>query len=190
MDNVPDAWRPDRLAALVLTTVAALLTVYATSVPGWYLPWVAWLVFAWTFLGLIWLGTLARILFRASPLAKLRLEWPVWLLPPLIVLLAGGLVYMGAPLEARLALSRPAFDAFARTVSQGAPLPGDDEWIGLFPIEGATRFPGGALFTVDGAGFIGSTGFAWSPGGEPPQVGGEESYDHLRGPWYTWSKDI
>lgn len=142
VENVPDPWRPNRLAALAPTAVAALGVVYATSVPGWYFTWVALLALAWVFIGLIWLGTLARILSRTAPLARLRREWPVWSPPPVLALLVGGLVYMGAPMEARF------------------------------------------------AGFIGGTGFAWSPDGEPPQVGGAETYVHLRGPWYTWREGI
>jgi hypothetical protein len=178
------------MAALAPTTVAALATVYMTSVPGWYVPLLALLVPAWGIIGLVWLGTLALNVARRGRWARLRREWPVWALPPLVITLVVGSVYGHVPLETCFALSRPALDDFARTVSQGAPLPGDDAWIGLFPIENAVRFPGGVLFAVDGSGLIGATGFAWSPAGEPPQTGGEEAYEHLDGPWYTWWEDI
>ncbi|GGT40732.1 hypothetical protein ACFFV7_40095 [Nonomuraea spiralis] len=187
-ETVPDTWRPGRAVAIVPAVVAALATVWATSVPGWYLMWLALITNAWVFIGLIWLLTLGRMLFRREPLARLRREWPVWSLPPLIVLLVCGLLYVGAPLEARFALSRPALDGRARAISHGAPLPADDEWIGLFPVGRAERIPGGVRFAIDGTGFLGTTGFAWSPEVEPPEPEGEELYEHWHGPWYLWSE--
>ncbi|WP_144069999.1 hypothetical protein [Nonomuraea indica] len=181
-DTVATPWRPSRSAALAPPTLASLVTGYATSIPGSNVSLLGASAVFWAIVGLAWLCTLARMLFRPGRLALLRRAWQVWALPPLIVVLTGGLLYLDAPMLARFTLSRPALDAAARTVSQGGPLPRDDEWIGLFPVEGAERIPGGLFFAVEGAGLIGSTGFAYSPDGEPPQVGGEEAYAHLHGP--------
>ncbi|GAB2498390.1 hypothetical protein GCM10027187_75260 [Streptosporangium sandarakinum] len=150
--------------------------------------WLALIANVWAFIGLIWLLTLGRMLFMRDPLARLRREWPVWSLSPLIVLLVSGLIYVGVPLEARFALSRPALDGRTRAIAHGMPLPADDEWIGLFPVERAERIPGGVRFAIDGTGFFGTTGFAWSPEGEPPEPAGEDLYEHWHGPWYLWSE--
>ncbi|MGW4411607.1 hypothetical protein ACWEJ6_46820 [Nonomuraea sp. NPDC004702] len=187
-ETVPDTWRPGRAVAIVPAVVVALATVWATSVPGWDLMWLALIANVWVFIGLIWLLTLGRMLFRRGPLARLRREWPVWSLPPLIGLLVCGLLYVGAPLEARFALSRPALDGRARAISHGAPLPADGEWIGLFPVGRAERISGGVRFAIDGTGFFGATGFAWSPEAEPPEPDGEGLYEHWHGPWYLWSE--
>ncbi|MEO3892594.1 hypothetical protein [Nonomuraea sp. B5E05] len=183
-----DTWRPGRAVAIMPTVVAALATVWATSVPGGYLMWLALITNVWVFIGLMWLLTLGRMLFGREPSARLRREWPVWSLPPLIVLLVCGLVYVGAPLKARFALSRPALDGRSQAFSHGAPLPADDEWIGLFPVERAERIRGGVRFAIDGTGFFSTDGFAWSPEGEPPEPEGEDLYEHWQGPWYLWSE--
>ncbi|TDC04515.1 hypothetical protein E1267_22545 [Nonomuraea longispora] len=182
-----DTWRPGRTVAIMPTVVAALATVWATSVPGADPMWLALTVNVWVFIALIWVLTLARMLFRDESSTRLRREWPVWSLPPLIVLLVCGLVYVGAPLKARFALSRPALDGRSQAFSHGAPLPAD-EWIGLFPVERAVRIPGGVRFAIDGTGFFGTAGFAWSPEGEPPDPEGEDLYEHWQGPWYLWSE--
>jgi hypothetical protein len=180
-EKVPDVWRPSRLLALGPPVLAALASVYTTSVPGWYFGWLGLLGPAWFVIGLIWLGTLVRMLAKTGRLARLRRHWPVWAVPPVIVLLVAGLVYAGAPIEIRFALSRLALDDFTRTVSQGGPLPGDDEWIGLYPVSSAELIPGGVRFAIDDAGFIGAEGLAWRPGGEPP-----EDSVRLHDSWYVW----
>ncbi|MEU8401600.1 hypothetical protein AB0C28_40965 [Nonomuraea sp. NPDC048892] len=186
-ETAPGTWRPGRAAAIVPTVVAALATLWATSVPGWDLLWLGLIANVWFCIGLVWLVTLVRMLLRRQSSAWFRGEWPVWSVPPLIVVLVCGLIYVNAPLEARFALSRSALDDRARAVSHGTPLP-VDTWVGLFPVEWAERIPGGARFAIDGAGFLSTTGFAWSPEGEPPESEGENLYQHWHGPWYLWSR--
>jgi hypothetical protein len=60
--------------------------------------------------------------------------------------------------------------------------------IGLWRTGRVERIPGGMRFTVSEAGFFDAGGFAYSPHGKPANVGGEDAYTHLDGPWYLWDE--
>ncbi|WP_049567519.1 hypothetical protein [Nonomuraea sp. SBT364] len=93
-------------AMLAAVLTAALLTVYAHSVPG-------------------------------GEFGLTMLAYALWVAPPLVALLVGGLVVTGVPLLARFELSRAALERFA----DGGRIPGEGEWIGLYPVERAQRHP-------------------------------------------------
>lgn len=67
----------------------------------------------------------------------------------------------------------------------GAAIP-QRNWIGVYPVKQIESFATGMRFKIDGAGFLDAAGFAYSPHGPPPNIGGEDRYTHFSGPWYTW----
>jgi hypothetical protein len=106
---------------------------------------------------------------------------------------AGLVIVTGLPLHARFLASRSALTAEAQRIAAepeafpARPLEsGEPRWIGLYPINRAEAIPGGARFVVADTGFVDLCGFAWSPEGEPANVGGEDRYLHFHGDWWTW----
>ncbi|MFI6504678.1 hypothetical protein [Nonomuraea typhae] len=144
-------------------------------------------VAGWHLFALSWLIVLGVVLVRRGRLAALRRNWTFCAVPPLVVVLVGSLVYVGAPVRMRFELSRGSLDHFAKTVSEGTP-PGKRRWIGLYPVkylEGSSRAFG---FMIEDTGMFGSYGFAWSPDGEP-DIDAPGYYSHFDGPWYFWIDD-
>ncbi|QYC38389.1 hypothetical protein Nocox_03805 [Nonomuraea coxensis DSM 45129] len=149
--------------------------------------WLMALGVGWLLFGVSWLVALGVVLVRRGRPAALRRDWRFWAVPPLVVVLVGSLVHVGAPVRMRFELSRGSLDHFARTVSEGTP-PGKRQWIGLYPVkylEGSRRAFG---FMIEDAGFFGSHGFAWSADGEP-DIDAPGFYRHFDGPWYIWIDD-
>ncbi|UBU14233.1 hypothetical protein [Nonomuraea gerenzanensis] len=118
-------------------TVAALFavgTLYAASVPGWHFTWLVAIFIGWSLYGLGWLVELGAGLVRRERRDALRREWSFWAVPPLVVVLVGALVHVGAPVRTRFELSRGSLDHFARAVSEGR-ASGERQWIGHYPVE-------------------------------------------------------
>ncbi|MFN0009437.1 MAG: hypothetical protein ACKVXR_16185 [Planctomycetota bacterium] len=94
-------------------------------------------------------------------------------------------VSFGLAFRARFAVSRPALEAAALDVRSGshAPAPGR---IGLFHVAEIDRAGDSVRFIVGEAG-LDHCGLVHSPRREPPVVG-EDSYEHLQGPWWFWHR--
>ncbi|MEU8251952.1 hypothetical protein [Nonomuraea sp. NPDC048916] len=191
--DLPDVRRqraPINVSGKAWGTAAVLLglgTIYATSAPGGHFTWLMLFGVGWLLYGLVWSVVLGAVIVRRGRLAALRRNWPAWAVPPLVVVLVGSLVYVGAPVRMRFELSRSSLDHFAKSVSEGAP-PGKRNWIGLYPVEyleGSRRAFG---FMIEDTGFFGSYGLAWSSNGEP-DIDAPGFYRHFDGPWYIWIDD-
>jgi len=132
--------------------------------------------------GASWLVSVATRVLRRRPLGLADVVAPV------VILVVGALVVFDAPLQARYRLSRSAMDATAKRVithpEQGRTI----HRIGLWRTDRVEKIPGGTRFTVTGAELIDEAGFAYSPHGKPANVGGEDVYTHLDGPWYLWDE--
>ncbi|NRQ31459.1 hypothetical protein HII36_06335 [Nonomuraea sp. NN258] len=166
------------VAAFLIVLVPASL--WATSLPGTDFGLVMLLGPAWLVFVPVWAALF--IFTFVGRWGCLRREWPRWTVAPLAVVLAGALIQWGVPVQVRFELSRAALDRFATSVARGAPPP-DGGWIGLYPVLSAERVPGGASFTIEGAGgFLEAYGLVWKPGG------GLNPDDHRRidGDWYVW----
>ena len=137
---------------------------------------------AWILVGAAWLVSVAARVIRGRQLE------PADAVVPALTVIVGALVLLDAPLHARYRLSRSAMDAAAERV---IPHPGQARTIhhiGFWPTDRVEKIPGGTRFTVSGAGFLDAGGFAYSPSGAPANVGGEDVYTHLDGPWYLWDE--
>lgn len=188
--DLPDAHRrraPMDVSGRVWGTVAILLglgTIYATSAPGGHFTWLMLVGVGWLLFGGCWLIVLGVVLAGRGKLVTLRRNWPFCAVPPLIVVLVGSLVYVGAPVKMRFELSRASLDHFAKAVSQGTP-PAKQNWIGLYPVEYLAGSRSEFRLMIEDTGFLTFHGLAWSPNGEP-DIDGPGSYRHVDGPWYIW----
>jgi hypothetical protein len=151
--------------------------VYAVSAPGWYFELTLAVVAAWILVGA------SRLVSVASGAVREGRVEPTHAVVPALALVVGALVLFDAPLHARYRLSRPAMDAAARRVVAHPGQARSIHRIGLWPTDRVETIPGGMRFTVSGAGFLDPGGLAYSPTREPANVGGEDGYTHLDGPW-------
>ena len=183
--RVRRALRPSpKLPFTVVTAASALATLWAFSWPGGpSMTRFLLLVFGWISLGVYWIFRLV-----ATPVAggSLRQGWGWWLVSPVIVFVTAGLLFTSAPLRLRIALSWDDMNRFAESVIQD-PSGAHPDRVGSFPVGRVEDIEGGMRFLVRGTGFLDPYGFAYSPEGKPPRIG-EDTYWHLRGPWYLWEE--
>ncbi|MEV4353255.1 hypothetical protein [Nonomuraea sp. NPDC049625] len=178
---------PPGKVLLPLVVLLALIILNHWSLPGGG-PFP--LVLTGLLLGLatvvVWTARFLVGLLRSDGRAGLRRHWLRWACAPVIGVAVVGLVYTDLPFAARFAFSEASLEQLARTVASGDEAGGhDDQWAGLYPLTSIERIEGGARFLVSDTGFLDRYGFAWSPGGEPPDES-HTGYTHIRGPWYVW----
>lgn len=179
--------KPLGIPMAVLVTLSALITLWAFSVPGGpSMGLFVILMLGWFALGGYWLLRVIAAL-SAGGFQRVRSQWLWWALPPAVVAVTAGLLVLSVPLLLRFNLSQTSMDGFAREVIGGSSVPRPDR-VGLFPVGRVQRFNGGMRFLVKGGGFLDPSGFAYSPEGRPPNIGGEDNYVHLEGPWYLWEE--
>ena len=110
-----------------------------------------------------------------------------WVAVPVALLILVVLGSTGAAMLVRFWLSEPAMTATAEAIAS-SPITTEFSQIrtfGTYPVETLDTWPGGVRFIVSGGAFS-SYGFAYSKEGVPPNLGGEDSYEHLRDSWYLW----
>ncbi|MER6512395.1 hypothetical protein ABT158_36685 [Nonomuraea sp. NPDC001636] len=178
---------PPGKVLLPLVAVAGLIVLDYTSVPGGgsltlLLAGLALLVGT----VVVWVARFAVGLLRSDGRPGLRRHWARWTAAPVMGVIMTALVFTRVPFEARFALSESELEQFARTVAADTTtVRREDQWVGLYPLTSIERLPGGARFLVSDTGFLDRYGFAWSPGGTPPEES-HTAYTHLEGPWYVW----
>ena len=168
-----------------LTAVAIL---WAGSYPSGGL--VAGLVAAGLLLitGVVWLVFLVRELIK-------RRFAPVALTTAVVLVLVAGAAFASRielPLLARFAMVRPAFDrVVAERAAGGDDLDRCPARIGSYRITNCRTVGTGTYFTERDGGFLNGVGFAYLPGGPPPDppMGGSITYSQLRGSWYWYVEE-
>jgi hypothetical protein len=177
----PPGWPFHAVCALV-----ALGMLAAASSPA---PDLFWGVPLLALLFLVWLGRLlAHLCVRGR-----RRRW--FLVAPAGFAVLVTLLAYQVPLHARFALSESAFAAAADRAEQGVPNWYATGRLGLYDVERIGRLPGrGVVFTTGQyCGLFGTAGLARLPDGEPG-AGLHEypgmTFEHLRGPWYTWCAEV
>ncbi|SCL51298.1 hypothetical protein [Micromonospora chersina] len=173
-----------------VVSLAAACLLWAFSVPGFSLllvlcalPLLCLAGAAWA----VWVVTFG-----------VRRQWSWSFLPaPMIVVLALALLGTGAPLQARWAMSRSAFDRVVATVPTTGAVDGD--WssvpvpsrIGSYLIMSAYRVPGGVVFYEVNGSMTDDAGFAYLPDGPTPDLETPDFespvFKHLGGAWYSWT---
>ncbi|MFI6927488.1 hypothetical protein ACIBIZ_46680 [Nonomuraea spiralis] len=178
---------PPGRVLLPLVAVVGLIVLHHTSMPGGgpVMLLLAGLALA-VGVGVVWIARFVVALLRSDGRPGLRRHWFRWVAAPLMGVIVGALVFTGAPFGVRFALSEAELEEFARTVAaERGPARYDDRWVGLYPLTAIGRMEGGARFLVSDTGLLDQYGFAWSPGGRPPEES-HTAYTHLEGPWYIW----
>jgi hypothetical protein len=171
-----------RLAWVGLLGTLVCATLYAYSAPGGYFELSLGVIWAWILVGASWIVSVAARVLRRRALKRGDAVVPV------LVLVVGALLVLDVPLQARYRLSRSAMDATAKRVIAHPEQARTIHRIGLWRTNRVEKIPGGMRFTVAGTEFIDQGGFAYSPDGEPANVGGEDVYTHFNGPWYLWDE--
>jgi hypothetical protein len=148
-----------------------------------------WLILmvCWGGLAAFWvIGLPATIIWRRALPAKGT--WRHWLVIPALAATVVGFWFSSAPLYARFLVSRLVMNDLGAEVlaSPGRAAP-PNQRLGLYWAKDIERVRGAVRFHVASSGFGNSVGFAYSPAGEPPQLG-EDTYWHLEGPWYVWEE--
>lgn len=162
--------------------VLVLLTLYTTSVPmGYFLPMMA-LMFAWPAFGLVTVTWYAVSAARRRTFRPKAVHW----VPVVTVAVTAAAVLLNVPMLARYAASRPAMDGFVEDAMRDPKSVEKRDRIGLWAVERPQAYKGGARFIVRDTGFLDLGGLAYSKDGPPPNLGGEDYYDHLHGDWYIW----
>jgi hypothetical protein len=156
--------------------------VFAITFSDAGVPFPIWVFMAGLFLALICLWTIRLTVAFAKQSSERRLIRPqlhYWISIP--AMLALGLLLGASPvlLSSRVYLSSDAL--IHNETRNGA----DDRWIGLFHVRESWRFDREIRFITNECGLVDTCGLIYSPDGQP-QRHGEDSFDHLYGPWWHW----
>lgn len=187
----PEGWAATWFAnrrgfAAVSLVLVILLGVTAWAISGPSLDIDSWweLLICWGIVGFLWV---AYLVIRS--IEERGLRWIRW--PDLLVGIAMVIVLMlaatEAPYEVRLSLAKPGMTADARAVIAKPSRARRTKQIGTWPAEDVQTFKGGMRFIVPEQGWLDRVGFAYSPGGEPPQFG-EDYYTDIGDGWWLWDE--
>lgn len=103
---------------------------------------------------------------------------------PLLLAVGWLLQATRASLHVRFALSEPSLRVAALERECGA----EGRRVGLFRVTRVVEANGHVHLTTADYGFIGEVGFVSSPDGKPGwSYGSPYLYEHLRGPWWTFT---
>src|SRR5690625_5046391 len=184
------ASRPPGRLYIPACVLIGLALLYEVSVPGGHLP--TFVVgmrggAALAAMGVLRLGIAVSI---ARPM--IVRYWMRWITAPLIAVAAIALSLADIPLQARVDTSAAALHEVAQTTrpTTAAPM---DSWAGLYPLKAVTVTEDGVTrYAVRGAGLLSASGLAYSEDQLPTDVfvegHGGVVYEHINGPWYSWSE--
>lgn len=186
------------MLVVVGAAVGAAAGLWATSLPGSSLLLVVGTGWAWVAAGVGWLLLVgSRVSGRSRLLSRPRM-WGV-VVAPILVVATVGLVASDAPLRARWALSKDAFDTVADNArgdlrsDQRIELPAPRR-LGAYRVAEAYQLGDGVFVVVDGGGGLMSVeGFAHLPTGPNPVLEAQyEGVDFraLGDDWYVWGASV
>ena len=171
--------------AAMLWTTAVLITHSDTGVSlptGMALYFGAMLLMVW-FLLAVAIVAAAAWKSGTSTVSAIR----PWLPIPGTMLVAVVLLWASVPLKTRLFFSGPAL---AQSGPWFASLPEGYVYqrrprVGLFHVREFAQFGDELRFLTSDCGVVDNCGLVYSPSGRPPNRG-EDSFEHLYGPWWHW----
>lgn len=160
--------------------------MWAYSVPGGYLLPVLATTAVWALVLLaVGIKAVMQPVFGVRRPAPWWHPWARWALVLGIMVAPLALTQTGAAVRAGTALAESAVAAYAADPGAEAPAR-----FGPYSVQRAEHLDdGGAPFLVENAGFLRDRGFAYRTGGTPPGKA-DDSYEHLHGPWYAWTRDF
>ncbi|MDT0303467.1 hypothetical protein [Streptomonospora wellingtoniae] len=166
----------------------ALVSLWTYSAPGGYFQPLLATASVWVLLLLaVGIKAVMQPVFGVRHGRPPWQDWARWGTVLGIMAATVALTQSGACMRAGTAWAQPAVAAYA---SDPAASEAPDRF-GPYSVQQAGDLGDrkGARFLVEGAGFLNERGFAYSPDG-PPTAGEEDSYEHLSGPWYTWTRNV
>ena len=187
----------------LLVTAVAVLLVSSTGTPGWAtLPFLGF-AFLLLLLGVVWFVRLC-LYVGIRPADPPHSSWRGFLVAPVLVVVAGGLIALDVPVRVGFAISRAEMQAVADRVldarmPEGGPSDGLDADLdhvdvqgryGLYTITHVRGFPNGVVLFESNGAFFDDAGFAYFPDGNLPDGDGSfESPDFraLGGGWYAFT---
>ncbi|GAA1782345.1 hypothetical protein [Streptomonospora arabica] len=172
----------------VAAAVTALFSLWTYSVPGGYFVPLLATTSVWALLLLaVGIKAVMQPVFGVRRGRPRWHDWARWGAVLGIMVAAVGLTQSGACMRAGTAWAEPAVADYAADAS-AAEAP---DRFGPYRVRRAEDLgdQAGARFLVEGAGFLNDRGFAYSPDGTPPGSA-DDAYEHLSGPWYTWTRDF
>jgi hypothetical protein len=111
-----------------------------------------------------------------------------------LLVLSIALVGLQIPLSIRLMLSEPSLTQYVRDVRTNhkternvKKIASPDRWIGLFKVKETELLDDNIVRIITANDFFDDAGFVYSPDRKPPTIG-EDSYRHLYGSWWYWSR--
>lgn len=172
------------LAWYSIVSGAVVLSLVSTSVPGGYFFLQMALLYGWAvLLAVTLLAYLISAARRRTPKPRLAHAVPV-----IAFIVTVGLSLVQAPLLAGFFISSSAMNDLVRDAKRDPNSFDKPTRVGVWPVERAESYKGGVRFLVKGTGFLDPGGFAYSENGKPPNIGGEDYYEHLHGNWYVWTE--
>ncbi|ONI84683.1 hypothetical protein ALI22I_29595 [Saccharothrix sp. ALI-22-I] len=175
---------------MIVAAVPVVLALWATTPPGGYLGMALLAFVCWAVVGIAWLvvGVFAVLaLPRPRPPHIARL-WP-FLLVPALFLLTGLVVGTNAVRHVAFEAHRSGLEALVADVAVAPDQRLLDRRVGLHSVSVAKLDAAGGctLLTVEDAGFLDSTGYAYCPDRVPVDATGDGlRYEPLDGPWYEF----
>ncbi|MHC4933681.1 MAG: hypothetical protein ACYTGV_15985 [Planctomycetota bacterium] len=172
---------------LALYAVWLIAAVFATSNVLTSLDYLVNLILFGSLLVVLWClrGIFAIAGHWVGTLGPRRTRWEklAWLALPLLFSVGGLLQASKVSLHVRFALSEPSLRAAAREPDYGT----EGRRVGLFRVSRVVEANGHVHLTTANYGMIGEVGFVYSPDGEPGWYYNiPYTYEHLRGPWWTF----
>jgi len=192
------AWLSARVQVVVLAAELFWLAVFAyTTSDGARFFLVDDLLFVCGFVlvSAVWaIGILGHLIRRPGHRLRyiLSLSWPAWWVrEPYILAVALLLWFTPVGFATRLALSAPFVARTADAVLDGRTTPEtlNGHLVGLFLVRNVDHVGEAVRFITGPCSLFDDCGFVYSPKGSPPVVG-EDSYQHLWGPWWHWYRSF
>lgn len=172
------------LAWYLVVAGAVVLSLASVSVPGGYFVLQLGLFYGWA---AILVGAVVAYLLsairRRTPKPRLGHTVPV-----IAFVLTVVLAVVQVPLLVGYFVSAGSMNALMREAARDPKSFDKPGRVGVWSVERVESYKGGVRFLVKGTGFLDPGGFAYSEKGQPPNIGGEDYYDHLHGNWYVWSE--
>lgn len=178
--------------------IASAYVLASDVAPGGYTNPAFIAILLWLVIDFIWIVHVSTQLIVAlvhrKPLDELSGGWKPWLMIPLLQVVLLVITSMHVPFYTGFLVSRPAMERLALQVKDSSSFNDGERTVGLYRTDGMTRLPWGIRFRVIDAGFLETTGFAYSykPGGAPKveETGdnfGRYTYTRILGNWYQWN---
>ena len=168
---------------LTISSCAWLIALlYFSSDGGMSVCDVLGLGYAWLALAISWIVTFFVLRSR-----KVSFGPAGRVLVPLVLAIGGFLYFTEGAIYLRLLGSKGALEAYVASAQRGHRNSRQPVRIGLFKVLETETLSDGTVRMITAECMFDECGLAFAPRGIPPVIG-EDSYEHLGGAWWRWSR--